>query len=337
MEHILISIIVPVYNVEQYLEKCVKSIQNQTYKNIEIILIDDGSTDNSGTICDNIAKSDERIKVVHKKNEGLSATRNYGIKLARGEYIGFVDSDDYIDDDMYEILVNLCEFNNADISMVAYKKIKGNKIIEVSADDGAIEKYDKIEGLKKILLNTDIENHACNKLFRRYIFDKILFPVGKKFEDIYAMAKFFEQANKIIYKKEAKYNYLQRNNSIVNTYTYENLRDYVTATEYRYNYFINKYKELDEYNEIAFIYNMIIVYKIGVVKEINGLLDDFEKNFELFIKLVRKNENKLFSLIDDYKRVILSIILWDRKFGSNIVKEFEKEKENKKLKNAVDI
>ena len=99
-----ISIVVPVYNVEQYLEKCVNSIINQTYKNLEIILVDDGATDSSGNMCDELAKSDNRIKVYHKENGGLSDARNYGVERATGEYIGFVDSDDYIDSEMYEKL-----------------------------------------------------------------------------------------------------------------------------------------------------------------------------------------------------------------------------------------
>ena len=102
----LISVIVPVYNVEEYVEKCVLSIINQTYKNLEIILVDDGSTDNSGKICDEIAIKDNRIKVIHKKNGGLSDARNVGIDIAKGDYLGFVDSDDYIDPDMYSILLN---------------------------------------------------------------------------------------------------------------------------------------------------------------------------------------------------------------------------------------
>ena len=111
----LISIIVPVYNVEKYLEKCVDSIINQTYKNIEIILVDDGSKDNSGKICDIIKEKDERIKVIHKQNGGLSDARNAGLKIAKGTYIGFVDSDDYIAEDMYQTLYSLSKEKNADI------------------------------------------------------------------------------------------------------------------------------------------------------------------------------------------------------------------------------
>ena len=115
----LISVIVPVYNVEEYVEKCVLSIINQTYKNLEIILVDDGSTDNSGKICDEIAIKDNRIKVIHKKNGGLSDARNVGIDIAKGDYLGFVDSDDYIDPDMYSILLNNMNLTFSDISTLS--------------------------------------------------------------------------------------------------------------------------------------------------------------------------------------------------------------------------
>ena len=115
-----ISVIVPVYNVEQYLERCVDSIINQTYKNLEIILVNDGSTDNSGQLCDKLAKKDNRIRVIHKENGGLSDARNVGIDEAKSDLIGFIDSDDYIDEDMYELLINNMKNANADLSMCGH-------------------------------------------------------------------------------------------------------------------------------------------------------------------------------------------------------------------------
>ena len=120
MDNPLISIIIPVYNVEKYLAKCVESVINQTYKKIQIILIDDGSTDNSGKICDDFKLKDNRIEVIHKKNGGLSDARNAGLKIVKGDYIGFIDSDDYIEKDMYETLLCLLIENNADISIVSF-------------------------------------------------------------------------------------------------------------------------------------------------------------------------------------------------------------------------
>ena len=130
----LISIIVPVYNVEQYLEKCVCSIINQTYKNLEIILVDDGATDSSGNMCDELAKSDNRIKVYHKENGGLSDARNYGVERATGEYIGFVDSDDYIDSEMYEKLYEAIKKEDVDVAECNFRFIYSNRITNYTDD-----------------------------------------------------------------------------------------------------------------------------------------------------------------------------------------------------------
>ena len=124
-----ISVIVPVYNVEQYLERCVDSIINQTYKNLEIILVNDGSTDNSGKLCDELAKRDDRIRVIHKGNGGLSDARNAGIEEAESDLIGFIDSDDYIDEDMYELLIDNLRETNADLSMCGHGRLVPKKLL----------------------------------------------------------------------------------------------------------------------------------------------------------------------------------------------------------------
>ncbi len=131
MEDKLISIIIPVYNVERYLRECIDSIIAQTYKNLEIILVDDGSSDKSGEICDEYSKKDSRIKVIHKKNGGLSDARNVALDIAKGDYIGFIDSDDYIEKDMFQILYNLAEEYNAEISSISFYKMLENKVISV--------------------------------------------------------------------------------------------------------------------------------------------------------------------------------------------------------------
>ena len=165
----LISVIVPVYNVEKYLEKCVSSIVNQTYKNLEIMLVDDGSTDSSGKMCDEFAKKDDRIKVIHKPNGGLSDARNSALKIAKGDYIGFVDSDDYIADDMFETLCDLMEDNNSDISIVSFYEIYNNKLIGVR-DSKELENMTKLEAMKELLIDSKIQSYAWNKLFKRELF-----------------------------------------------------------------------------------------------------------------------------------------------------------------------
>ena len=179
----LVSIIVPVYNVEKYLSKCIDSILAQTYKNLEIILVDDGSKDNSGTICDEYSKKDKRIKIIHKPNGGISDVRNHGLKIATGDYIGFVDSDDYIAEDMFETLVSLLEKNDADISIVSFYEYYNGKLIGVRENEN-VEIMNKVEAIKELLIDRKIQSYTWNKLFKKELFDGLQFPVGKNFEDI---------------------------------------------------------------------------------------------------------------------------------------------------------
>ena len=210
-----LSVIVPVYKVEAYIIKCVESIINQTYKNLEIILVDDGSPDNCGKICDEYADLDSRIKVIHKKNGGLSDARNHGIKIATGDYITFVDSDDYIESDMYQVLMELSQQNDADISAcnMAYVYEKDSK---VKRDDShqlrqltPIEAYDiMIDYYGKLRMG------VWNKIYRRELFNDIWFPKGQLYEDLAVMYKVIFRANKIMYLAESKYYYLQRGDAI---------------------------------------------------------------------------------------------------------------------------
>ena len=210
----LISVIVPIYNVEKYLNKCVDSIINQTYKNLEIILVDDGSPDNCPQICDEYAKKDKRIKVIHKENGGLSDSRNVGIQEAKGEYIGFIDSDDYIDSEMYEYLYNLIEKYSADISNC------GHRDVGLVNEEGPLPEDEIVlnskEALELLSRDTWIKNFAVNKLYKKSLFidNNIEYPVGKIMEDILTTYRLIEKANIIAVGNKNYYNYLKRDNSI---------------------------------------------------------------------------------------------------------------------------
>ncbi len=214
MKSTLISIIVPVYKVEEYINKCVDSIINQTYKNLEIILVDDGSPDNCPKICDEYAKKDSRIKVIHKPNGGLSDARNRGIKEATGEYIGFIDSDDYIDEGMYEYLYELIKKYDADIS------ICGHRDVGLVNREGVVPneelKLNNIEALKILAEDGVIKNHAVTKLYKRSLFidNNIEYPVGKIMEDILTTYKLIEKSKVIVVGTKTFYNYLKREDSI---------------------------------------------------------------------------------------------------------------------------
>lgn len=213
-----ISVIVPVYNVERYLRKCLDSIINQTYSNLEIILVDDGSTDSSGNICDEYAQKDARIKVVHKENGGLSFARNTGLDVCTsgGDFVAFVDSDDWLELDMYE---RLYEFVDEDcIVCCGYNRIYPDMVIE-----NKISSYTELNTLEFIseLLDyerqerTPVGNYFWNKLFPAKCFSEKRFPNGLTYEDIYLSMEIFQIVNKVKILPECKYNYLFRNGSIV--------------------------------------------------------------------------------------------------------------------------
>lgn len=192
----LVSIIVPVFKVEKYLKRCIESLCNQSYKDIEIILIDDGSPDRSGEICDEFAAKNSYVKVFHQKNLGLSAARNKGIDVANGEYISFVDSDDFIDEHMIESMVSLSEVYNADIVICSWKIIRGHDIQK--SHFTMSERVLTPEEAIKVLLNPKgFDNFAWNKMFRKELFESIIFPVGKVMEDLATIYKLILKANRI--------------------------------------------------------------------------------------------------------------------------------------------
>lgn len=319
----LISIIVPVYNVEQYIEKCVISIMNQTYKNIEIILVDDGATDNSGKICDELKEKDNRITVIHKKNGGLSDARNAGLKIAKGEYIGFVDSDDYIEQDMFEALYKINKQNDADISIVSFYELYGGKVIGVRASK-SLEVFNKIDAIKELLIDTKIQSYAWNKLFKRELFKDINFPTNKNFEDIATTLLLFEKANKIVLLESPKYYYVRRDDSIIGVKNYKTYKDYLDVIYNKYLYLDGKYKELDLYNAYNFIINMIWVYTIIVAFDLEEVYKEFENHYKLFEELINLYGNNIIDKLDNYNKSVLYMMLLNKEISRNAVKELYK-------------
>ena len=179
MENDLISIIIPVYNVEKYINKCLESVINQTYRNLEIILVDDGSEDKSGKICEEISIKDNRIRVIHKENGGLSDARNIGLDNSNGEYIAFIDSDDFIERDMIEFLYYNINKYDADISICSNYIFDEEECIDNSTKE--IKVYNRLEILKEVLLDEKIRSYAWNKMYKRDLFYNIIFPKGRVF------------------------------------------------------------------------------------------------------------------------------------------------------------
>ncbi|WP_185959505.1 glycosyltransferase family 2 protein [Planococcus salinarum] len=214
-----ITVIIPIYNVEDYLKKCVESVINQTYKNLEILLINDGSTDSSGSLCDSFALTDSRIRAIHKKNGGISDARNTGLEAATGEFIAFLDSDDWVDPEMYEVLHDLLILHEADVSICRFKNIHNDMIEDGST--GKIAVYDNIGALKaiaKIENNFFLTHNVWNKLFKSELVKKFRFLKGKIAEDLYFTPKVIHASERCVYIDKAMYNYLrERPASIMNT------------------------------------------------------------------------------------------------------------------------
>lgn len=213
----IISIIVPIYNVEKYIVRCVDSIINQTYVNTEIILVDDGSPDKCGSICDEYQRRDHRVIVIHKPNGGLSDARNYGINVASGKYITFIDSDDWVTNDYLEKLYNLLIDQKADISICNHQRVYSIDSNIIKEKKITIYEFTNIEALNYL---TDSSLYiqmivSWGKLYKTELFKYVMFPVGKIHEDEFTTYKLYYFSKKIVYTNEPLLYYLQRNDSIM--------------------------------------------------------------------------------------------------------------------------
>lgn len=216
----LVSIIVPVYKVEEYLEKCVRSLVSQSYGNIEIILVDDGSPDRCGAMCDAFAERDGRIKVIHKENGGLSDARNAGFPAATGDFITFVDSDDYVSPFYVEKLLLPFERDGADISVCAIRPFSldesGNERLSPGGNKGEEYRlFDARSALETMLRQSLFDTEAWAKMYRASLMEDFLFPFGLYNEDLDSIYKLFLKADKVGYTGEKLYYYLQRSDSIM--------------------------------------------------------------------------------------------------------------------------
>lgn len=213
-----ISIIVPVYNVKEYIEKCIYSIINQTYQNIEIIIIDDGSNDGSSEICDELAKKDSRIIVIHKKNEGVSSARNIGIANATGSYIGFVDSDDFVEPNLFNTLLECMELYNSEMSTCNYNIVttKETKCFYHGEIENDILIINSKDEFYRLLNKNYYKGFLWNKLFKTEIVKKIGFDNNIYMcEDLLFVVKYAEQCNKFTFYERPLYNYVIRKGSAI--------------------------------------------------------------------------------------------------------------------------
>jgi glycosyltransferase involved in cell wall biosynthesis len=245
MENPLISVIVPVYNIEKYIRKCVESILGQTYKNIEIILVDDGSTDGSSVICDELGGIDARVRVLHTANAGQSSARNLGIKESKGDYITFVDGDDYVTADYVRHLYDLMEEHRADISMsnhhVRHEK-EGQP--RTQRRPTYVLVMSRFEALEILLHQKHFGTLVCGRLFQRSLFDGVEFPCGKIAEDMAILYRLFDKAETIVYSSIVDYVYVQRATSSFHAQKKKFVSDYIDVSEEMKRYIECKYPNL---------------------------------------------------------------------------------------------
>lgn len=230
----MISVIVPIYNTEPYLPECLDSILAQTYTNLEILLIDDGSTDRCGEICDQYAARDPRVRVFHTENRGLSIARNLGLDNAKGDYIGFVDSDDWIEHDMYEVLLKKLIQMDADIVTCRFYQ----EYTDRTEENPGPESEFAVEGdevLRTYLLNKAICQDAWNNLYKSDLFHSVRFPEGRAFEDIATKYLLLQEAKKLVYIPDCLLHYRNRKNSLSNDHSLKSLVDYWLAYKERFD------------------------------------------------------------------------------------------------------
>lgn len=302
MNNKLISVIVPVYNLENYIERCLKSIQNQTYSNIEIIVVDDGSIDDSWNVINRIAKEDNRIIPIHKENGGVSSARMLGLANANGEWIGFVDGDDKIEEDMYEVLINNAFECNADISHCGYKMIFNDGRITSFYDTKVKKIQDNTTGVIDLLEGDLIEPGLCNKLYKKSLFEDIELDTNIKInEDLLLNYYLFKNSQLSIFEDLTKYHYLIRDNSASRS----KLNDYKIYDPIRVKEVILNDAD-DEYKSTAqkvFLRTLIYVYNSLIINE-----GDFVNDKKKIRKMIFSNRCYC-SLLNSKLKIMTNMIM----------------------------
>ena len=277
-----VSIIVPVHNAQATLSRCVSSILHQEYTDFELLLIDDGSTDASGALCDEFVSQDGRVTVIHKENSGVSDTRNLALSKAEGIYLQFVDSDDWIERDMVSYMLHRIEKEEAQMAICGMYLVTGGrrKIRSVSKD----EVLSRGEALRELSRNGKIQNYVCSQMTERKIMEGIRFPVGRNFEDILTTYRVMERAERVLLLKEPKYNYLQRKGGITNGKKQITNLARCDAHRVRYEDIVERHPELAE----ELLRQFFLSYR-KLARDGLGKGEDFERLKEFY----RKAEPKL--------------------------------------------
>lgn len=293
-----ISIIVPVYRVEKYINRCLDSILNQSYKNLEIILVDDGSPDRCGEICEEYAKKDSRIRVIHKENGGLSDARNFGMKYITGEYTLFLDSDDYIEKDCIETLLKIAQENNSDIVQCGFYYDYNTYLLyddRYYTEDSPIVNLDNNSLMRELVINERVKNFVWGKLYKSELIRDKYFKKGVLFEDVFWSHNIMKDVKKYTIIHKPLWYYTQREDSIVGKYSSKNLNILKGLKERKEFLKINYPNLLGEINKLIFITSML---------HYNIILKLRDSNLEIAKKEIKedilKNYSEIYKSLDNY-------------------------------------
>lgn len=304
----LVSVIIPVYNVRKYLRSCIDSVRKQTYAELQIILVDDGSSDGSERICDEAAEEDERIIVIHRSNGGLSSARNTGIDVAEGRFICFLDSDDWLDERYIEKLYGLAIDRDADISVCSYIRVPSGETAEkdnlkVIAEE--IHEYDNVRAVREVIEQKSVESVVWNKLYKRNLWDEIRFPEGVLHEDEFVTYKLLWKAAGIAETNSVLYYYRQRKDSITETVNEAVKRkrafDVVSAKKECYEFFENREQTL---------YSTAFAHYMDCLKYVirSGLVSNHEDK-KIIVKKYSEGADRIWKVpgLSLYKRMALFV------------------------------
>lgn len=288
----LISVIIAAYNIEEYVERGVRSVCGQSCRNLEIIVVDDGSTDRTGALCDRLAAQDGRVRVIHKQNGGLADARNAGLAQAQGSFITFVDGDDWIDAEMYEKMLGALKEQDADVAICRYRQV-----YRTHTDDGSVDRavlFEGQEALQYYVQETEeyaIQNAAWNKLYRKEILDGLTFPTGRWYEDILFTTKALSRVKRCIYLDTAYYNYIiDREGSIMNAQINSRTFTDQIPAYYEKTAFLEKLgrRDLAEIHDYFFYKRLLLFY--------DGLERTEDENKDRFLaeltRIIRKDKDR---------------------------------------------
>lgn len=291
----LVSIIIPVYNAAQYLPTCIENILSQTYKNIEVILVDDGSTDNSYEICLDYMKKYDYIFTFHKENGGTASARNYGVDRSKGDYIAFIDTDDEITEDYIEFLYDLLIKNDGDISLCGYQKYFGEVPPVITEKKGDINVFSAEAALEDLLYRRHFTSSPWGKLIKREVFFKGVFPEGMLYEDLAVVYKWFGESGRIVYSPHVRYFYLQRQGSSMHSQFDIKKWDRITITLEMCRYIEEHYPQL-----VPAMKSRLLITTLQVLREV-----PLSKKYVKYRKQLKK-----------YLKDTRSTVLFDKKNGN---------------------